>query len=181
MGMVPARAWDTEGVTSLRAVHAPFLVDSDALLARVVTSEPLARELLAGLERGGVHGLALIPEGLRHPFGFRHALVGPGDYAGATVRVQPLAGRLRADAGAWRAIPTIRTGRCSTRGVATGAIDGAESAFALAAGLPAKAVATANVTFFPKVESLVIGRKAWARLSARPAHDPGAGRAARSR
>ena len=27
MGLIPARAWDTEGVTSLRALHAPFLVD----------------------------------------------------------------------------------------------------------------------------------------------------------
>ena len=31
MGMIPARAWDTEGVTTLRALFAPFLVDSDAL------------------------------------------------------------------------------------------------------------------------------------------------------
>ena len=27
MGLIPARAWDTEGVTSLRALQAPFLID----------------------------------------------------------------------------------------------------------------------------------------------------------
>ena len=32
MGMIPARAWDTEGVTTLRALFAPFLVDSDSLV-----------------------------------------------------------------------------------------------------------------------------------------------------
>ncbi len=30
MGNIPARAWDTEGVTSLRALNAPFLVTTDA-------------------------------------------------------------------------------------------------------------------------------------------------------
>jgi hypothetical protein len=36
MGMIPARAWDTEGVTSLRALNAPFLVTSDNLAAQIV-------------------------------------------------------------------------------------------------------------------------------------------------
>jgi hypothetical protein len=63
--MIPARAWDTEGVTSLRALHAPFLVTSDELVAEIVDGE-LADELLAGLEDVGVTGLALLPEGLRH-------------------------------------------------------------------------------------------------------------------
>src|SRR5215217_484677 len=36
MGMIPARAWDTEGVTSLRALHAPFLVTSDDLAGQIV-------------------------------------------------------------------------------------------------------------------------------------------------
>ena len=65
MGMIPARAWDTEGVTSLRALNAPFLVTSDNLTAQIVTGV-LAPEMLAGLETVGVTGLALIPEGLRH-------------------------------------------------------------------------------------------------------------------
>src|SRR5262245_29097715 len=39
MGLIPARAWDTEGVTSLRALNAPFLITSDELLDQVVSSE----------------------------------------------------------------------------------------------------------------------------------------------
>ena len=60
MGMIPARAWDTEGVTSMRALHAPFLVTSDELAREVVTDD-LADEMLAGLDELGLVGLALIP------------------------------------------------------------------------------------------------------------------------
>jgi TRAP-type C4-dicarboxylate transport system substrate-binding protein len=67
LGMIPARAWDTEGVTSLRALHAPFLATTDDLVGQIVTSD-LADDMLAGLDTVGVTGLALLPEGLRHLF-----------------------------------------------------------------------------------------------------------------
>ena len=60
MGLIPARAWDTEGVTSLRALNAPFLITSDELAAEVASSE-LAGTMLAGLDTVGVTGLALCP------------------------------------------------------------------------------------------------------------------------
>jgi TRAP-type C4-dicarboxylate transport system substrate-binding protein len=41
MGLVPARAWDTEEVSSFAALHAPFLVTSNALMAKV--SDPGSR------------------------------------------------------------------------------------------------------------------------------------------
>jgi TRAP-type C4-dicarboxylate transport system substrate-binding protein len=52
LGTIPARARDTEGVASLCALHAPFLVTSDALVGQIVTSD-LASELLAGLDTAG--------------------------------------------------------------------------------------------------------------------------------
>jgi TRAP-type C4-dicarboxylate transport system substrate-binding protein len=85
MGLTPPRAWDTEGVKSLRALNAPFLVDSDELLAKVA-SGGRASKLLSGLDGAGVVGLALIPEALRHPFGLRKPLLGPGDYRGQVIR-----------------------------------------------------------------------------------------------
>ena len=69
MGSIPARAWDTEGVTSLRALHAPFLVTSESLLDEVVSSD-LAEQMLDGLGSVDVTGLALLPEGLRRIFMF---------------------------------------------------------------------------------------------------------------
>jgi TRAP-type C4-dicarboxylate transport system substrate-binding protein len=58
LGLIPARAWDTEGVTSLRALQAPFLISDDALLDQV-TNGPLAGKMLGGLAEVGVVGLAL--------------------------------------------------------------------------------------------------------------------------
>ena len=52
----------------------------------MVTDDDLAGDLMAGLDEVGVHGLALVPEDLRHPFGFAEPLLGPEDYAGRTIR-----------------------------------------------------------------------------------------------
>jgi len=42
--MVPARAWDDPGGDSVRALRAPFLVDSDELVDLIVTSDDPAYE-----------------------------------------------------------------------------------------------------------------------------------------
>ncbi len=84
MGLIPSRAWDTEGVTSLRALNAPFLIQSDAVMHDIVAG-PLAEPLMSGLSAAGVTGLALFPESLRHPFGLSEPLFGPVDYAGQSV------------------------------------------------------------------------------------------------
>ena len=85
MGLIPSRSWDTEGVTSLRALNAPFLIESDELLGEVVSGE-LADDLMSGLGKASVTGIALFPEGLRHPFGLKRPLRGPDDYEGVTIR-----------------------------------------------------------------------------------------------
>ena len=88
LALIPARAWDELGVTSLQALQAPFLVSNEDLVEQVVQSE-LAGELLAGLDQAGVVGLALLPEGLRHPVGFEHPLLRLEDFSGATIRSLP--------------------------------------------------------------------------------------------
>ena len=88
LALIPARAWDELGVTSLQALQAPFLVSNEDLVEQVVQSE-LAGELLAGLDQAGVVGLALLPEGLRHPVGFEHPLLRLADFSGATIRSPP--------------------------------------------------------------------------------------------
>jgi TRAP-type C4-dicarboxylate transport system substrate-binding protein len=165
MGMIPARAWDTEGVTTLRALHAPFLVDSDALVAKIATSD-LAAGMLRGLGRAGVVGLALVPEDLRHPFAFRKPFVSLRDFAGRTIRTPrsnvaySLIRRLGAK-------PDDITGLAFTRGVHDASVAGAESAYALASTLPTiHAIATGNLTLFPKVDTLVVNERAWSKLTA---------------
>jgi TRAP-type transport system periplasmic protein len=152
MGNIPSRAWDTEGVMSLRALNAPFLITTDALLDEVVVGD-LADEMLSGLSEVGVVGLALLPEGLRHPFGSSAPLLGPADYKGETLRA-PASATTEALFNSLGA--TVDDGEFdeSTH-------RGAESGYALSPW----SFATGNVVFFPKVNALVINAAVFDRLS----------------
>jgi C4-dicarboxylate-binding protein DctP len=165
LGLVAARAWDTEGVTSLEALSAPFLVTTEPL-ARAATSGTLAEQMLAGLGAAGVVGLALWPESLRHPFGFGAPLVSPDDFRGATVRV-PRSTMSDALFGALGATTLDLTGAELRDGVADGRVAAAESDYYLARTLvPGQfPIVAGNVTLYPKVQTLVIGKHAWARLT----------------
>lgn len=161
--LIPARAWDELGVTSLQALQAPFLVSSEELVGQIVQSE-LAEEMLAGLDKAGVVGLTLIPEGLRHPVGFARPLVTPEDFAGAKIRA-PLS------KASYRLLETLAATPVDIccddffQAVAGGEIDGAESAFALGGDLPRPGTFTANVTFYPKVNAIVVNDDAFGHLS----------------
>ena len=87
LGWAASRAWDSVSVTSLRALHAPLLIDSYAVQERVVQS-PLVGEMLAGLEPVGLVGLGVLPGPMRKPLGVSKPLVAPADYAGLTIGVQ---------------------------------------------------------------------------------------------
>ncbi len=165
--LVAARAWDMEGVTSLKALQTPFLIDSQALENRVVAS-PLAARMLAGLEKDDVVGLALLPAQLLHPFGFGRALRSPHDFAGSRIRV-PVSttsyGLVRALGGK----PVSPNGDAFNLGVRNGAVDGAEWYLELGNTLPVgdgPSTATGNVVFYPKVHSLVVNSAAFAKLGA---------------
>ena len=162
MGLIPARAWDTEGVTSLRALNAPFLITSEELAAEVATSE-LAGTMLAGLENVGVTGLALLPEGLRHVFSFGDPLLTPGDFEGELIRV-PASDTAYATFAALGATPDDVT--ASTDAISKGEVAAAESSFAGTLSLPAPSTGVSNVTLYPKYNSLVINTSAWAELPA---------------
>jgi TRAP-type C4-dicarboxylate transport system substrate-binding protein len=87
LGGVGARVWDTMGVTSLRALVAPFLVDSLAVEAQALRS-PFVERMLKGVDKTGVVGLAVLPGPLRRPLGLSRPLVGPVDYRGATIAIR---------------------------------------------------------------------------------------------
>jgi TRAP-type C4-dicarboxylate transport system substrate-binding protein len=170
LGVIPARAWDTEGVSTLRALHAPFLVNSDGLLSRVV-ADVVADEMLAGLDDIGITGLALVPEGLRHIFSFGDPMLSPSDFIGATIRA-PRSDTTFAVLEALGATPDDLGGSTAKRdepyaiGVADGSIAAAESSFAQAATLPEYGPAAGNVAFFPKVNVIVANSEALDNLTA---------------
>ena len=160
MGLIPARAWDTEGVTTLRALNAPFLITSDKLAAEVASSE-LAGSMLAGLDPVGVTGLALLPEGLRHVFSFGEPLLTPGDFKGELVRVSA-SDTTYATFAALGATPDDVTANFDA--ISNGQVAAAESSYAGASGLAEPSTGVSNVTLFPKYNSLVINTAAWAEL-----------------
>jgi len=156
MGFIPARAWDTEGVASLRALSAPLLLTSQPLVDEVVRSD-VAEDALAGLETAGVTGLALVPEGLRHVFSYGDPLVTPEAFAGTTIRTP------RSETGyavfrAWGASPDDLVGQAFDDGVGTGSVAGVDSSFARAGGLLPGSPTTvaANLTTSANVNTLVV-------------------------
>jgi TRAP-type C4-dicarboxylate transport system substrate-binding protein len=163
LGLIPARAWDELGVTSLQALQAPFLVSSEDLVEQVVEAEPAA-EMLAGLDKAGVVGLALLPEGLRHPVGFARPFLAPDDFAGATIRALPSNASYRL-LEALGAKPVDIEPDTFSAAVANGEITGAESGFAWAGTLPSPNTFTANITFYPKLNALVANKESFGRLS----------------
>jgi TRAP-type C4-dicarboxylate transport system substrate-binding protein len=154
MASIPARAFDTEGVTALKALHAPFLITNDDLLDRVVASD-IAGEMLAELDTVGVVGLALLPSGLRHPFGpADRPLLRAADYEGARIR-SPKSDTSRLIFEALGAVPNFDPEWSFESQTAV------ESGY----GYSTSGSSVGNVTFFPKVNVLVINASSFEGLT----------------
>jgi TRAP-type C4-dicarboxylate transport system substrate-binding protein len=157
---VGARAWDRMGVTSFQALVAPLLVDSLELQQRILASRSVDR-MLESLEPLGLVGLAVLPGPLRRPLGVSRPLVGPRDYAGATIGIR-LGGVARA---------TIVALGATSKGYRIGSLaglDGAELDLDTIVGNGYDAAAralTANVVLWSRPETIVISRDAFRRLS----------------
>jgi len=78
-----SRAWGG----SLRALHAPLLIDSYALEQRVL-EDGLVRDMLGELRPDGFVGIGVLPGPLRRPVGFHGPLVVPADYQGRAIGEQ---------------------------------------------------------------------------------------------
>src|SRR5262249_23849399 len=123
---------------------------------------PLATRALAGVERKGVIGIALLPGRLRRPLGITRPLVRPRDYRGAKIGI-----RLGKDAKA-----TFDALGAKAEGYVTGDLsgfDGAEldpltiTANSFDAG--ARAL-TANVVLWPKAQTIVMNHAGFEALRA---------------
>jgi TRAP-type C4-dicarboxylate transport system substrate-binding protein len=160
LGWVGSRAWDEVGVTSFRALQAPFLISSTRLLDRVLQS-PIAPEMLAALGRQKLVGLALVPDYLRHPVGMRHQLTAPADFVGRRIRIQPS----RVSAAVIRALRAIPLGIGNNAigyAIGSGRVDGQELSLL---NSPSGVIVTGNVVLFPKALTLFGRRDVLDRLS----------------
>ena len=153
LGLIPTRAWDSLGVTSLQALSTPMLIDNRALEIATITDSDIATQLMGGLKKIGVTGLALYPEELRHPFGFAGPLLTPDQFVGGSVRV-----------------PTSKASTLLYETLGATAVDdepdpstqlGMDSDYSR----DPQGIATANVALYPKVNVLVVNSEAWADLT----------------
>ena len=87
LAFAASRAWDEFGVRSLRALHAPLLIDSYELQERVLTSD-LVGSLLDELRPLDLVGIGILPGGIRRPLGVGGRLAAPSDFLGHTIGVQ---------------------------------------------------------------------------------------------
>jgi TRAP-type C4-dicarboxylate transport system substrate-binding protein len=165
LALVPSRAWDVLGVTSLRAIQTPFLVNSDALLDKVA-SDPVAEKMLSGLDHLGVVGLALWPEALRHPVGFGRPLRSAPDFEGKGFRA-PRSDLTWEILRALGARPLDLAGDEMGPAIDSGQLGGAESEIGLVRhrNLPRSGIVTANVTLFPRANTIVANQAAFERLT----------------
>jgi TRAP-type C4-dicarboxylate transport system substrate-binding protein len=162
MAKVGVRAFDLEGVTSFRPLAAPLVVDSYELEKRVLES-PLANRMLGGVQRLGLVGVGLLPGDLRRPFGLRHPLVRPADFAGLRFGTRPSAlgadtvRALGAEPVAW-----VKSGHL--RGL--DALDLDSVATAGNEYVWHRAAITTNLALWPRAQAIVINRHAYDGLSA---------------
>jgi len=87
LAFAASRAWDEFGAPSLRALGAPFLVDSYPLQERVLTSE-LVETMLEELQPSGLVGIGILPGPIRRPLGVADALAAPSDFQGMAIGTQ---------------------------------------------------------------------------------------------
>jgi TRAP-type C4-dicarboxylate transport system substrate-binding protein len=163
LALVPARSWDALGVSSLRPLQTPFLVDSDDLVDEIVRSR-VADELTAGLSDAGVHALVLWPEGLRHPVGFGHPLLTRQDFQRATLSAlfsKDVYAMLRA-----LGSDPVWLGNSSSADAAyaAGRLQGAERGTNYAGSGPSPTM-TADVTLYAKIDTIVVNDDSWRRLT----------------
>ena len=167
LALVPVRAWSDVGVTSLQALEAPMLIDSDALLT-AVAADPLTEPLLGAMQEQGIVGLSIWPEDLRHPFTWEQngpPILEAADLAGAKIWTLPskLHTTILAGLGA---TPVNSTLAELDSMVANGSLQAAESSFNAIASLSGKPTGTADVVLYPKYQVLVADDAAFSRLSA---------------
>lgn len=165
MAVVAARSWVDQGVFSLRALQMPFVIASDAVLDTVAMTPAITDQLLSGLPDAGVHGVALLPDSLRHLFSFTTPIKAPADVSGRKVR-GPASADSKAILSDWGGELVSPSYDEFVSGVAKGSITAAESSFVGATDEFTTASSTAsNAVLYAKATTLVAGAKFWSSLT----------------
>jgi TRAP-type C4-dicarboxylate transport system substrate-binding protein len=166
LGWAGARVFDTMGVTGFQALQAPMLIDTYALEKAVVASD-MPGQMLQGLDKVGVRGLGVLPDGLRKPIAVKHPLLGVGDWRGITFGTLKSAGQAQAIR-SLGATPMEVFRRSRNEALLDGRLQGLEmDLLVYEHGGPVQPApyVTANVTLWPQMDVLVANPGRLARLT----------------
>ena len=166
LALVPVRGWNDVGVTSLQALEAPLLVDSDALLT-AVAADPLVQPLLDRMGDQGLVGLSAWPDDLRHPFTWDQngsPIVTAADLRDAAIFALPSKLQVTILQGLGAKVVSAGSGDVD-RMVADGSLRGAKSSFNGIRSLSGTPTATGDVVLYPKFQVLAAEDAAFSRLS----------------
>ena len=162
LASIPVRAYDSIGVKDFQGLLAPFLIDSYALERKVLASQIPAR-VLSGATPLGVHGIAVLPGPLQHILSIGGPMLAPSDYRAQEIAIQ----RSDVAASTIRALGTTRSNFADdisprVRGIETDLVDLLANRYN---AVTADETLPSNVSFWPRVTSIVINDKAFAGLT----------------
>lgn len=162
LAKIAVSSFDTFGVGDFQALMAPLLIDRLQLERKALASS-LPGEMLRGVTRLRVEGIALLPGELVRPFGLVRRLVGPAQYRGAVVGIRPsvvASKAFRALGARPRAYAPTKLPPWRFRGADLDLVtaDGGYSVFGHSS-------VTANVAFWPRAFAVVGNRKMLAQLT----------------
>ena len=162
VGIVRASRFALAGVTTFQALQAPFIIDNEVLAERVA-ADPIADEMMHGLDKLGVVGLAVVPSGLRHPIAYNRQLVSLADYQGAMINTTP-SSEVAALIAGFGATPDYSVGDERLAKVADGSLTGIETSLWQDVGIY-PATLTGNVVFYSKFDVVIINKTRFDALS----------------
>lgn len=149
-------------IDSLEPLHAPLLFSDEEAVLPVLRSEWVA-SLLEPLRKVGLVGLALLPGGLRRPFGITAPLVGAEDWQGKVIRTHAsLTGE--ATLRALGSTPVRRSSFELASGPPPG-VDGMDLDLTAVCDWRYTGWLTWNVPLWPRLVLLVANRRCFERLS----------------
>jgi TRAP-type C4-dicarboxylate transport system substrate-binding protein len=163
-GWPSTRAFSEAGIPGLEAVEAPMTITSYEA-QKALVADPVAQEMLQGLDGSGVIGLGLAVGPLRRPFSST-PLLDPQDWAGARFRV--FNSPVQTEAVSALGAEPVNAGFDWLQQVRTGELDGAEFDIAQyqANGYTTDAGnVTSNVALWPKMFVLSISEARFVALT----------------
>jgi TRAP-type C4-dicarboxylate transport system substrate-binding protein len=167
IGVIRSGALVAAGAGSLKGLQAPFIVVNNEQAA-ALAADPIAETAMADLSRVHLVGLALVPGGLRHPFGYGNKpLLGASDYRSVTIAVPMVqdAG-VEAMMAALGATVDHSIGEERTAKVKDGRLRGIDVSLHQYGAVDLPAVVTTNVTFYTKFDVIVVREALWQSLTA---------------